>query len=63
VWAVVSGILGLFVFMPIAFYLQFRVLQAVEATTVMWLLFWVNMPLGLLINVISKIFESDGKKK
>lgn len=55
---VIIGLLGIFVCMPIGFYLQYKLLVMVHATDVMWLLFWINLPTLILFQIISKVAES-----
>lgn len=52
-------LVGSIVVLPIGFYLQFRTLQMVGATNVMWLLFWTYVPVTLLVQVIVKTIEED----
>lgn len=54
----ISGILALFVSMPIWYYLLYQVLARVGATDVMWLLFWVYVPVSTIAMTIAKIAES-----
>lgn len=54
---VIIGLLAIFAILPIQFYLQYQLLARVHATELMWFLFWVHVPLVLLMHVISKIAE------
>lgn len=54
---IISSLLAIFLSLPIGLYLQYRILQGVNATNVMWLLFWVNIPLLVLIQSVAKIAE------
>jgi hypothetical protein len=55
---VIVGLLAVFVSMPIGLYLQYKILTLVQATDVMWLLFWINIPVLILFQIISKVAES-----
>jgi len=55
---IIIAILGLFVTIPITFYLQYKVLALVNATDLMWFLFWINVPVFILIQIISKVVET-----
>lgn len=55
---VIVGLLAIFVSMPIGLYLQYKILTLVQATDVMWLLFWINIPVLILFQIISKVAES-----
>ena len=59
---IITGLLALVVSLPITFYLQYKILSMIQATDVMWLLFWVNVPMFILIQVVSKIAESVNDK-
>lgn len=54
---VVSGILAIFVLLPIWYYLLYKILVLVNATEVMFFLFWVYLPVSLFINLIAKLTE------
>lgn len=56
---IVSGILALLVSLPIWFFLQYRVLVMVNATELMWFLFWVYLPVSIIVNVIAKVTEDS----
>jgi hypothetical protein len=46
------------IIVPIGIYLQYKILDMVHATDVMWLLFWINVPVMILFQIISKVAES-----
>lgn len=45
--------------LPITFYLQYKVFSIIGATELMWFLFWMNLPILILLQLISKLL--DGK--
>lgn len=51
----IAGFLSLLVVLPIWFYLMFSVLKMVGATDIMWLLYWVYVPVVSLSNVLIKL--------
>ena len=53
----VSGVLAIFVTMPIWFYLLHEILEAVNATEFMWFLYWVYVPAVLLASVLAKLSD------
>ena len=55
--SVFLALLVVFVTVPIAFYLQYQILKRVDATELMWFLFWVNVPITLLFHVVQKVAE------
>lgn len=48
---------GLCVTMPIWYWLFYQILVRVHASDVMWLLFWVYLPVGIVTGVMAKIVE------
>lgn len=54
----VNGILTLCIMLPIWYYLIYKILVLVNGTELMWFLFWVYMPLGLFLKVMTHIIES-----
>ncbi len=45
------------IMLPIGFYLQYKVFTIIGATELMWFLFWANMPIIIIIQIISKSLE------
>jgi len=56
---VVSAILGVLICMPIWFFLLHRILEAVNASELMWFLYWVYVPVSLAVGVISRMLDKD----
>ena len=56
-YKIISGILTLVITMPIWFYLLYNILKLVNATELMMFLFWVYVPVQILILIIAKIGE------
>jgi hypothetical protein len=54
---VISTVLSVLVSLPIWFYLLYKILQAVNASELMWFLFWIYMPASLIINILFKVKE------
>lgn len=54
---IVAGLLGIFLTLPINIYLWYKVLSMIGATELMWFLFWVYVPVILLVSVIAKFAE------
>ena len=53
-------ILGLFINMPIWFYLLYTILKAIEASELTWFLFIIYIPVQILVMILAKI--ADMKK-
>lgn len=56
---VVSGLITLFIVMPIWYYLLYQILVRVQASELMWFLYWIYLPIGLFANGIQRILESE----
>ena len=56
-YKLISGILALVITFPIWFYLLYSILKLVNATELMMFLFWVYVPVQILILIIAKIGE------
>ena len=48
--------------LPIWFYLTYHVLLRVDATELMWFLFWIYVPAVIFSLIVSAIFEMGDKK-
>lgn len=59
------GVLGLLVVAPIWYWLLYQVLTRVQASELMWFLYWVYVPVALLAGALQRIVEahSDGASK
>jgi hypothetical protein len=53
----ISLLLGLLVVLPIWYFLLYRILSAINASELMWFLYWVYLPVGIIVQFISKIAE------
>jgi len=53
----IAGLLALFVTLPIWFYLMFKILQGVNATELMWFLYWIYLPAHLFMATVQKVAE------
>lgn len=54
---VIHGLLAVLVILPIWFYLMYQVLERVNASELMWFLYWVYLPASVLVTGIGKIIE------
>lgn len=53
------GILQLFVVLPIWYYLMYQILVRVNATELMFFLYWIYVPAALLAATVTKMIERD----
>lgn len=55
----IGTVLWLLVVTPIWYYLIYQVLKRVDASDVMWLLYWIYVPVGLISALCIKIAEGN----
>ena len=56
---VLGVLLALFLVMPIWYYLLYKILSAIQASELTWFLFWVYLPVSMLVGGIAKLLEMD----
>lgn len=49
---VIAGLIALCVTLPIWFFLLYRVLQAVDASELMWFLYWIYLPANVIVSAV-----------
>lgn len=54
---IVSGLLAIFIGLPIWFYIMYQVLDAVNATELTWFLYWIYLPVTMFVSFVSKVTE------
>lgn len=54
-----AGILGIFIVMPIWFYLLHSILTAIGANELEWFLYWAYVPVSLIVQTAAKFAEKD----
>lgn len=54
---IITLILGLFITTPIWFYLLYKILEYINATQLMWFLFYVYIPVQIVIQIIGKVAD------
>jgi len=60
---IVMGIVTVLIVAPIWLYLLYQILVRVQATELMFFLFWIYVPVMLLTNILSQIIinQKEGK--
>jgi len=56
---VVATLLAMFISLPIWFYLLYKILEAVQASELMWFLYWVYLPANIFVTLVVKLFGGD----
>lgn len=51
----VVGIIAFFVVAPIWYYLLYQILTRVEASELMWFLYWIYLPAAIIMAVIKEL--------
>lgn len=54
---IIVSLIALFIVLPIWYYLIYKVLVLVNATELMWFLFWVYLPFGIFVQTVTKFLE------
>ena len=57
------AILGLLISMPLWYWLVYEILVRVQATTLMWVFFWIYAPVGFLIAILKAVLEGMVDRK
>lgn len=55
----ISALLLLLISLPIWYYLLYKILLAINATELMWFLYYIYLPVGVINTIISKIIEKS----
>jgi len=50
-------ILSVFITLPIWLYLLYKILVLVNATELMWFLYWIYFPVAFLAHIVTKLLE------
>jgi len=53
-----AGTLLVFMSLPLMFLSRFLLYKHVEATPVLWLLFWIDLPLTVTMNLVGSALKS-----
>lgn len=56
---VFATLLAMFISLPIWFYLLYKILEAVQASELMWFLYWVYLPASIFITLVVKLSSED----
>ena len=56
------GVVGFCITLPIWFYLVYTMLCAIHPDRLVWILFWIYVPVNLLVAILSAIVTANDKK-
>lgn len=54
---ILADLLGIFVVLPIWYYVLYQILSTIEATELTWFLFWAYVPASMFVVAVSKLEE------
>lgn len=54
---IVRALLGVLVGLPIWLYLLYQILERVQASELMWFLFWAYMPVSIIVTFIGGLVD------
>lgn len=60
---VLAALLVMMFSLPIWFYLLYKVLQAVQASDLMWFLYWIYVPATFVAMAIGHVIKAMGDEK
>jgi hypothetical protein len=46
------------IYLPLSFYLSYLILTKIDASELMWFLFWFTVPFGIAMSFLTKIIDS-----
>lgn len=55
---VIAVLVTLLIQMPVWYYLIYKILESINASELMWFLFWVYVPLGFFCSFVLRASES-----
>lgn len=55
----IAGIMTVFLTMPIWYYLLYKILGSVNASELMWFLYWIYLPAGFFIQIVARLTEGS----
>ncbi len=56
---IIMMIVGLFTYIPIWFFILYTILSKLDVDRLVWFLFWIYLPLTLLIHIVGGILTAQ----
>ncbi len=53
----IGGLTASLITLPIWFFLLYRILQSVNASELMWFLYWIYVPASIVVGLIGKLVD------
>jgi hypothetical protein len=54
-----SKIIAICLTLPIWYYIMYYILTQINASELVWFLYWVYVPFGVFVNVVNKLIEKE----
>ena len=55
----IAMLIGVLITGPIWYYLLYKILEAVNASELMWFLYWVYVPTAIILGIIAKLSDDE----
>ena len=60
---ILTGVCMIFLTLPMWYWLFYQILERVEATELMWFIYWAYVPIALFLAVVKAVLDSiEGDK-
>lgn len=58
-YLMVTLFLNLLIILPIFYYLMYKIFEYINASELMWFLFWTYVPFSIISNILIKIADME----
>lgn len=55
----ISAIVYTLIALPLALFLQYKILVTINASELMWFVFWIYAPIAVVVTVVFKLLENE----
>lgn len=56
---IIASLAAIFISVPIWFYLLYKILVLVNATELMWFLYWIYLPATMFVHIVAASIKKD----
>lgn len=56
-----TALMGLCITLPIWYFMVYSILAAIHADRLLWFLYWIYMPAGIMASILEKVSRWDDK--
>ena len=61
-FGVIAGLIAIFIQLPIWFYIVYYILEKVNASELVWFLFWLYAPASFFVHTVAYLVKKSTKK-